>query len=314
MRMKWNTNNVGKWFKQRGSELLSEYKDIRSRIKFRCSKCGGHAEYSSFDSLKKRRSDCLCSKCSEKNIGQYNRLNTVEVKNWFRERGSVLLSEYRNNRSVLKFKCSQCDSIEFSRFNNIRKTNSDCLCKKCSMEKFSKVQRQDVNIIEKWFKDRNSRLLSEYRNCFSKVKFVCSKCRGVGYYHSFRRMFEINILCLCRECSIGNRSGENNPNWNFNISEEERNNQRGMINRWYYDWRKEVLQRYNNSCIITGTKGKNIIVHHLYNWKDFPERRIFISNGVPLRKDIHKEYHSIYGYKRNTPEQFAEFVEIYYGN
>lgn len=242
------------------------------------------------------------------------KLNIIDVKKWFLNRGSELLSEYKNNRSILKFKCSKCGTSEYFRFNSIIKSNSDCLCKECSKLKFSEVKKRNIFEVKKWFLDKKSKLLSEYKNCFSKVSFVCSKCGCVGEYHNFRRMFEINIECLCKGCSLKNRSGENNPNWNFDLTEEERNKNRGFINRWYYDWRREILRRYNNTCVITGGRGKNIVVHHLYNWKDFPEQRIFIDNGIPIKQEIHKRYHSLYGYKGNTPEQFMKFVEKYYGN
>ena len=49
-------------------------------------------------------------------------------------------------------------------------------------------------------------------------------------------------------------------------------------------------------------------VHHLdgYNW--CKEKRTDINNGIVLSKEIHDEFHSLYGRGNNTLDQFIEYI------
>lgn len=68
---------------------------------------------------------------------------------------------------------------------------------------------------------------------------------------------------------------------------------------------------YNKTCVLTGEK-KNLACHHLESWNFCVERRFDISNGVLLRKDLHKEFHTIYGFGNNTEAQFADYCQKYH--
>jgi hypothetical protein len=50
----------------------------------------------------------------------------------------------------------------------------------------------------------------------------------------------------------------------------------------------------------------------LDGWNHFPEKRYDITNGVTISKEVHKDFHNIYGYGNNTEEQFAEFCKNKY--
>ena len=110
---------------------------------------------------------------------------------------------------------------------------------------------------------------------------------------------------MCYKCGIEKRSGENNPKWNPNITDEERRIKRNYHE--YSEWRSEIYKRDGYTCICCKTKGC-IEAHHLngYNWDR--EHRTDINNGVTLCKDCHNEFHNIYGRGDNTLEQFQEFI------
>lgn len=107
------------------------------------------------------------------------------------------------------------------------------------------------------------------------------------------------------------------------------------------DWKYKSAQRCNFKCIVTNQRFQAI--HHLYGmnmiiketldnlgYESYPDinklsesdlqiiLNEFYSNqnkyplGICLTHDIHKQFHDIYGYGDNTPEQFKEFLSINY--
>lgn len=106
-----------------------------------------------------------------------------------------------------------------------------------------------------------------------------------------------------------------------------------------YDWKVKSMEECDYKCVLTGTK--DFAIHHLYNFTQIvnefiSEYNIIIKNfneytpeelenlavqfntyhnlyplGVCISKDLHKEFHHIYGKYNNTPEQWATFVQNY---
>lgn len=190
-------------------------------------------------------------------------------------------------------------------------------------------------------------------NCYAEYR----KIHYSGENHSSWNGGEVEIFCDCcgkkilrkksqirennycsTECmGIGRKtlySGKNNANWGggiTNISEYLRHN----IN----DWKLDSFKKHNYRCDISGNS-KNLVIHHLYNFKDiiselfevldievhskirdYTEAQLNILKdkclelhykyglGVCLTEEFHKEFHSIYGKKDNTPDQYYEFKE-----
>ena len=57
-------------------------------------------------------------------------------------------------------------------------------------------------------------------------------------------------------------------------------------------WRNEVLARDNYRCVRCGNTDK-LNVHHIQPWKDNPELRTSIENGITLCEKCHKDVHSL---------------------
>jgi len=305
---------VEKWFIDRGGELLSEYKNNSTKIIFKCSRCGSIGENYSFNNMKGKDSQCLCTKCARDNTVASRKVTKDRVEIWMREHNSKLL-KFTGNRDEIHYICSKCGmNAIYSNFIHLRERNSDCLCRECIKKGFTEKRRLPESDVRQWFLDRNSELLSPYEGIDSEIIYKCSNCGVSAKGHSFYNFRSRNSKCLCRVCRKIFVSGENNNFWSLTLDDNKRQSFRKYNNPWYLPWKKAVLREHNYTCTITGENKGDIVIHHLYNWADFPEQRVFLSNGVVIRRDLHKEFHEIYGRRNNTPEQFMEFVERYYVN
>lgn len=101
------------------------------------------------------------------------------------------------------------------------------------------------------------------------------------------------------------RRGEKSPHWKVNKPRDKRIRRREI--EGYDEWRSKIFKRDNWTCQITGIKGGKIVAHHLYNYKDYPESRTDVNNGVTSDKSLHELFHKIYGKRYNTPEQWYQF-------
>ncbi len=103
-------------------------------------------------------------------------------------------------------------------------------------------------------------------------------------------------------------TGPAHPTWNPDITDEERKKGRFFNTVGYNNWRNNVFKRDEYVCQVTGdANNSRLNAHHLYNYAQYPEKRLDINNGITMREDIHDLFHMIYGKKYNTPEQFGEF-------
>lgn len=75
-------------------------------------------------------------------------------------------------------------------------------------------------------------------------------------------------------------------------------------------WKEGVLHAYGFKCIVTGAT-KDLACQHLEAWSICEERRYDFTNGVPIRSDIHKQFHKEYGSSTTTLD-FEKFVRDFY--
>ena len=70
-------------------------------------------------------------------------------------------------------------------------------------------------------------------------------------------------------------------------------------------WIQGVKRAYDFKCFITG-RNHNLECHHLIGFAQ-EETRYLIRNGIPLCKEIHRDFHNQYGRGYSIPEQFEKF-------
>ena len=110
----------------------------------------------------------------------------------------------------------------------------------------------------------------------------------------------------CMKCAIERVSGKNASNYNFDLTDEER--EKGRNYPEYEKWRKEVYKRDDYICCITGGRGGDLVAHHIESYGSNEELRLILSNGITMNKEHHIEFHKKYGYGNNTREQLNEFL------
>jgi len=102
--------------------------------------------------------------------------------------------------------------------------------------------------------------------------------------------------------------GEKNPMWNGGIANDSID-RRILIE--YKKWRLRVYKKFQYKCYICGSE-KDIAAHHLYGFKDYPEFRYDVDNGVVLCSECHIGYHAYI--RRNKfeiiPDSFSNYIGI----
>lgn len=145
------------------------------------------------------------------------------------------------------------------------------------------------------------------------ISWQCDKCQNIYnevYKEFLRHKFDEN-KCYCFHCASSIYTSRGNHYlWKQELSNEDRKNNRNRrCNLEYTLFIRTVLNRDKCICYKCGkTKNGHMVVHHLYNYADYPELRTDINNGVCLCEDCHNIFHRIYGKSKNTKEQFEEWI------
>lgn len=93
------------------------------------------------------------------------------------------------------------------------------------------------------------------------------------------------------------------------ISDEDRIKKRFAYGPEIKKWRMDVFERDEFTCKCCDTKGALLNAHHLNGYHWCKEERFEINNGITLCVECHKKFHSKYGRKNNTKEQFKLFLD-----
>jgi hypothetical protein len=199
----------------------------------------------------------------------------------------------------------------------------------------SEKNREDILMVKEVFDNAGYSMLSEYINYSSPIDFICSKHMELGVQTTSYCIVK-NYNSGCKACRYEKISKENCYMWKGGITDLY-THLRTKIDKWKMD----SFAHHNFKCVITG-EDENLELHHLYNFykiveetlrdlkipvldkisKYTPEeiKRIEVlclekhykyGFGVPLVATIHREYHSIYGNKDNSKEQFEKFKQDY---
>lgn len=136
--MKYNFDYVKKTFQEKGCDLLEDsYKFSYVSMKYKC-KCGniGQTSFSSFKKSNKNRNRHFCNKCwTGRGKTQPLKKSQQEVKSLFAQYGCELISEYKNKKTKVFFKC-KCGNVSTTICNNFKRSSHHC-CRECWVKTFS---------------------------------------------------------------------------------------------------------------------------------------------------------------------------------
>ena len=77
--------------------------------------------------------------------------------------------------------------------------------------------------------------------------------------------------------------------------------------RVYRSYKKAVKRRNHNKCVKCDSF-RDLQLHHIKNYAEFPELRLDLNNSVPLCESCHTTFHYLYGYNGNGRRQLREYL------
>lgn len=335
-RLKYSYVDVKKYIEDQSCKLLTteeEYINTREKLAIQCNK--GHIFNMEFHIFKQNHG---CPECANENLREKFAFTYEYVKNYIETEsgnGYTLIShEYINSQSPLIVMCPKGHQYPV-RFDSFK--NSESRCKQCLG-----LSRLDGQFVYNEFINKGLTPMfkpEEYKNNSSSLPYICLKHKDKSIqYISFDRLSR--ATCGCFYCGYEKvaegMKGEKHPLWKGGITSlHHRLRNELEIN----NWKLESLKSNNYKCILTGYSGKNLNVHHLFGFslilqkvltnsklrryktaKEYTDSEYSLIKsgiieehnlllGVPIRKDLHKLFHNLYGSNYTIPEQFEDFKQ-----
>lgn len=251
---------------------------------------------------KSKNGQIFCNECNKKmntdyvrNYDKNGKLISLECKECHEIKPIEEFGERKYGKDGVSTKCKQCTNKNSKRYTLI--------CEECGSS-FSSASRKRKYCSTQCSNKAHDK--KQYVSCeWCKTIFPIKQCNLKKNEHHF-----CSKECHHKWQSENTPKGENHPNWNPNLTEEERNNGR---NTWENnEWKSRVFERDNYQCQCCGDdRGGNLEAHHKNCYSDFKDQRCEVDNGITLCKKCHAKFHKIYGYGHNTMEQFDEFMIKY---
>jgi hypothetical protein len=233
------------------------------------------------------------------------------------------------NGIIKKDCCKNCSPLK-QKESNLLVYNVDSTNKiESVLQKKREKLAHDFSYVEKCFENKEYILLDKtYKNSLTPLKYLCIRHIDKGEQKiAFSHLLNGQG---CKYCRYEKISGENHYNWNGGVT---------TLNVYLRDrlreWTFNSMKNNNFTCSLTGKKGGNLNVHHIYGFSllmsetlqylglrkkkvdQFTKEELEnIKNvifekhnnyGIVLCEEIHKLFHKLYGKGNNTPNQFEEF-------
>lgn len=292
---KWTYEKVKQFYEEHGCTLLeSEYKGLSEFHKFLCS-CGNPTErqFRSF-----RNGSRHCKSCRYSKVSTSKQLTDTDIQ----DRVTALdLSFIRYTRETLSktevwvtYRCRK-DHECTERLSTLTKRK---ICHTCSALTMNKDKRTPYADIYMELHSLGLTLLTpenEYTNSQQLINYICECGKPAkGYLRGIRD----GIRCGCKRFTL---------DW-----EEETELKRLRKTPEYKHWRIQVLTRDELSCRKCGDKDSGLEAHHLHSFKQYPELRTDVDNGITFCTSCHTKFHIRYGYKTFTAADATQFItEVY---
>ena len=184
---------------------------------------------------------------------------------------------YTNSEPVLVAKCDNC-GIEFKVPRpNRRKRRVNRFCSKDCWYKF----RRKPNTICSYCGNQIHKV--KYKLIKNNLHFCNNECYVSWERENPNKTYVSNL----------HNTGINSSNWKGGINRAVTVNIRDRIDDNYFLslWAKEIKCNANHRCALCDET--NVLnAHHIKSFKDYPNLRLDVDNGICLCKDCHKLVHS----------------------
>ena len=221
----------------------------------------------------------------------------------FEDNGAEFLDEhYGNQHTIHNFRCS-CGKVSKTRVSIFKKSGH---CRDCSYVKRAKDKSLGIESARQIFEDLGYKLLSEtYHNTDTYMDCLC-----ICGMEARMSVSGIRSGIRCAECVKKRFTGENNPRWNPELTDEER-----MVNRdyaEYLEWRKKVRENFGYMCYLCGHNGSGLEAHHIEPYSISKHLRTEVSNGILLCRTCHSDIHNSFALDKLNFESFKEYEEYHF--
>ena len=201
-----------------------------------------------------------CTKCKElKLIKKFDKASAK--KDGFNQE----CKECRRNRYF--HICIQCGK----EFRSGKKENKFC-SRKCMGMYSDNKEEVSCDYCGKIFRKRKLKVLNDKKNFCSReccgeyqkkrITIICEYCKKSFDTVPSKIALHEHHYCSMQCANLANaKIGEKNPNYNPNMTDEEREVKRTYNE--YYEWRKQVFERDNYTCQCCGKYGGSLAAHHL---------------------------------------------------
>lgn len=240
--------------------------------------------------------------------------------------GYKLLSKmYTGYQDTLEIRCpnNHVFSSTWNKFSQGRR------CTYCAGNAKKKLQE----VYDLFYSKNYIPLFTTYKNSTTRLPYICLDHQKEVLYIDFSSLKRGRG---CKYCFRDRISGENAPRW-----KDGRSDLHDYLRKQLKEWKKESIKQCEYKCVITHNRFD--VVHHLYgfdkifeeaflelnlkiheNISDYTDDELkLIKNkilelhfkyplGVCLSNKVHDRFHELYGFGKNTPEQFEEFKKRWY--
>jgi 5-methylcytosine-specific restriction endonuclease McrA len=181
----------------------------------------------------------------------------------------------KGHKRIFEKTCDRCNKSYTSKSGS-RKWCDDCklimsICPICGLQKDIYDETCGPSCAGKLKWERSEKLRSSWtRSCQTPET---------------KRKRSISLSRVLKGKPKLNLRGKNNPNWKGGTYGTERHKEMGRVG--YKNWVVGVFKRDGYTCQVCKRIGGDLNAHHIKLWKDFPELRFDVNNGITLCVDCH---------------------------
>lgn len=195
---KYTQKEVEDIFENKGYELLSVYKNYKTKLDFLCKKhIDLGIQQTTLNSVIKSKHNC--KECISSYKSKIRKIyNQDEVILIFKDKGLTLLNEYKNYNQVLEYVCDVHPEIGIQKTTLYDILNNKRICLKCA----DNVSGMCLTLgyVKDLFNNHNLTLVSnEYKNSSQELEFICNNHSNSGIQICTLNQLRKNI-CVCKEC------------------------------------------------------------------------------------------------------------------